>query len=225
MALALTADQITYLRSNGVAIRTLVDLYLDSGRISVWDGDEQWTFDGTTYAAVADLVSIDAIRMGTDLGAEGVQITVNGTKLQEASPDPLDPGAIFGTVTTENYQQRRMEIRYAFFNAETGALIFLKRRFAGLIETMRQVESIDDDGRAQSLLVVSCESIVRRYGKRIGRTRSHEDQQEIWPGDTFFKFTADSVSSQGAIYWGRNAPGARGGSSVFQRFTGRIVFK
>lgn len=206
MALTLTADQIAYLRSNGVALRTLLDFYLDSGRFSFWDGDEEWTFDATDYVPVADLVSVDAIRMGTDLGAEGVQIVLNGSKLQEASPDPLDPGALFGTITTENYQQRRMEIRYAFFNALTGALLFTKRRFAGLIETIRQVETIDDGGAAQSLLVVNCESIARRYGKRVGRTRSHEDQQEIWPGDTFFKFTADTVASQGDIWWGRNSP-------------------
>jgi hypothetical protein len=144
--------------------------------------------------------------MGKDLGAEGVEIKLNGTKLLEASPDPFDPGALFGTITTENYQMRRVDISFAFFNPEDNTLVLLVRRFAGYIDQIRQVEEVGEDGKITSWLIISLESIVRRYLVRGGRTRSNDDQQEIWPGDTFFSRVAPTIAKQGTLYWGRKAP-------------------
>lgn len=206
MAIPLTAEQQAYLRSGAIVVRTLIDFHLDSGRYSFWDGDENFDFEGQTYIVASDFGEISAISMGKDLGAEGVEIRVNGTKLQELSPDPLDPGAIFGTIGEENYQTRRVDIRFAFFHAETGALVLLAKRYAGYIDQMRQVEEIGDDGNLTAWLIISLESIARRYLVRGGRTRSHDDQQEIWPGDTGFKYTGASIGKQRSLWWGRNAP-------------------
>lgn len=206
MPIALSAEQRALLRSGALAIRTLIDLHFDGGRVSVWDGHEHFAFDGVTYVACADFGEISAISLGQDLGAEGVELRLNGTRLLEASPDPFDLAAVFGTVEQENYQLRRVDIRFAFFDADTGALALLVRRFAGFIDQIRQVEEVGDDGQMTSWLIVSCESIARRYGVFGGRTRSHDDQLDIWAGDTGFKFTANAVMKSGTLYWGRMAP-------------------
>lgn len=211
MAITLTTQQRALLRSGALAARCLIDFHLDSGRQSYWDGDEPMDFDGTTYVPASDFGEITAISLGLDLGAEGMEVRLNGTKLHEASPDPLDPGALFGTIEGENYQLRRVDIRFAFFSAETGELVLLIRRFAGFIDQIQQKEEIGDDGRMTEWLIVKLESIARRYGVRGGRTRSHDDQQDIWPGDTFFKFTADSSSKAGTLFWGRGNSKAGGG--------------
>lgn len=206
MAISLTTEQRALLRSGAVAVRCLIDFHLDSGRQSYWDGDEAWAYDGATYLPASDFGEISAVSLGLDLGAEGMEIRLNGTKLHEASLDPLDPGALFGTIENENYQLRRVDIRFAFFDAETGALVLIIRRFAGFVDQIQQREEVGDDGRMTEWLIVKLESIARRYGVRGGRTRSHDDQQDIWPGDTFFKFTADSSAKAGTLLWGRAGP-------------------
>lgn len=220
MAITLTSEQRALLASGAVAIRTLVDFHLDSGRFSFWDGDFNWEFDGQTYIAASDFGEVSGVSMGKDLGAEGVELRLNGTKLQEASPDPLDPGALFGTISEENYQLRRVDIRFAFFNPETGELVLLVRRYAGFIDQIRQVEEVGDDGKITAWLIISLESIVRRYSVRGGRTRSHDDHQDIWPGDTFFKFTASAVAKQGTLYWGRKPPRTYNGNTHNGAITG-----
>ena len=64
---------------------------------------------------------------------------------------------------------------------------------------------------------MALESVARRYGVRSGRTRSNEDQQAIYPGDTIFKFTAPSTAKSGAMWWGRKSQRSKylsgGGSS------------
>ncbi len=225
MAVTLTAAQRALLQSGRVAVRTLMDFYLDSGRASFWDGHQNMAFDGTTYYAASDVLEISAINLGRELGAEGITIRLNGTKLQEASPDPLDPGALFGTMESVNYQMRRVEIRFAFFDPDTGAMIMVVRRYTGFIDQARQVEDVNDDGSMQCWLVLSIESILRRYGVRGGRTRSHDDQQDIWASDTGFKFTASTIEKQGTLYWGRLPPGANHGvppvlQGVYDRIRG-----
>lgn len=209
MPVVLNDAQRESLRRQRLAIRTFVDFHLDSGRYSFWDGPEGHVeFDGGTYYNASDFGEIGSISMGTDLGAEGLELKLNGTKLQQ-NIEGLDPATLFGTLEDETYQMRRVDIRFGFFDCDSGELIFLMRRFAGVIDQARQVEEIDAaSGTAQSFLIIALESLARRYGVRVGRTRSNDDQQEIWPGDTFFKFTASSVAKGNSIPWGRAGPKA-----------------
>lgn len=204
MPVPLTDEERATLASGALAIRTLVDFHFDSGRVSFWDGDAPYTIGGQEYLPIGDYGEIGEISMGADLGAEGVELKLNGTKLIEDSPDLTDPGALFGEIEDETYQMRRVDIRFAFFSTTTGALVFSVKRYAGLIDQIRQVEELSDAmDRAEEWLIVALESVARRYGQRNGRTRSNEDQQAIFPGDEFFLFTSPSVARQGSLTWGR----------------------
>lgn len=206
MPIPLSPEQRALLSSGPLAIRTLIDFHLDSGRYSFWDGDKAAVFEGATYIPASEFGEIGAVSLGKDLGAEGIELRLNGTRLLEAAPEFGDPGRLFGSVENEDYQLRRVDIRFAFFHGETGAVALLVRRYAGFIDQIRQVEQVGDDGEITAWLIVSLESIARRYLVRGGRTRSHDDQQDIWPGDDGFKFTASSVLKQGTLYWGRRPP-------------------
>ncbi|MBI1188325.1 MAG: DUF2163 domain-containing protein [Alphaproteobacteria bacterium] len=210
MALNLTPDQRAALRGHALGIRALADVYLDSGRYSFWDGDAHLNLNGALYLAAGAFAGATHISYGADLGAEGLELTLDGTRLAALSPDPLDPAQILATIEEETYQQRRVEVRFAFFSMETHALLFTLRRFAGVIDQIEQRTELSDDG-ARRLLIVKCESVARRYGRRLGRTRSNEDQQAIFPGDEFFKYVVPAVTTQGSLYWGKNPPPVRSG--------------
>jgi hypothetical protein len=204
MALALTFDQRRALRRGAIKMRTLVDLYLDSGRYSFWDGAGHAELNGVYYLAAGAVGSVSGITLGTGLGAEGIEIRLDGTRLIAESYSTDDPAALLATFFSENYHLRRVEISYAFFDAETDALILVQRRFAGLIDQARLEEQLGDDG-AREILVLACESVARRYGRRTGRIRAHEDQSEIWGAgvDDFFKFCAPSVTGERSLKWGK----------------------
>jgi hypothetical protein len=187
-----------------VAIRVLVDLYLGSGRYSFWDGHQHASLDGQTYLAAGAFSTISGISFGQDLGADGVEITFDASRLLAASTEPFDPAALLATVHDEAYHQKRVDIRFAFFDAETGALVLTVRRFGGIIDQIEIRETPGgDEGPGSAAMIIRCESVARRYGRREGRTRSHEDQTEIWPGDDFFKFTQSTVASERRLIWGR----------------------
>ncbi len=212
MAVTLTSDQRAALRSGAIAIRTMVDLYLGSGRYSFWDGPAHQSFEGQTYLAAGALASVSTISFGSDLGAEGIEIVLDGSRLlgQGAGIDvsPTDAAALLATIHDETYHQRRIVVRFVFFAAETGAHVLTLPRFSGLID---QIEIRDEPGNedtpGRALMVMKCESVARRYGRREGRVRSHEDQNEIYLGDDFFKHTSASVSQERNLIWGRASPG------------------
>ena len=220
MPIVLTSDQRAALQSGEIAVRTLIDFYFDSGRYSFWDGAEHLDFDGTTYLVCGDFGEISAIKLGQDLGAEGIEIKLNGTKLLEGSPSAFDPGALFGTIEAENYQNKPVVISLAFFHARTFEYIMTVPRFDGLVDQIKQTEQENEaEGRFEAVMIIHAESLARRYAQRGGRTRSMADQREIWPDDTFFDMTPQVVSQRGNILWGRKAPGP---TSTVLGVTGRL---
>jgi hypothetical protein len=210
MAVALTTEQRTALQGPAIAIRVLADFYLGSGRYSFWDGVEHMSIGGQEYLAAGAFASITPISFGSDLGAEGIEITLDATRLLSGTEDASDPAELLATIHEEAYHPKRVEVRFAFFSAETGELVLSLKRFAGIIDQIeiREVPP-SSDGPGAALMVMRCESVARRYGRREGRTRSHEDHQEIWPGDDFYKFMSASVTAERRILWGRQAtPGS-----------------
>ena len=216
MAVPLTPEQRLALRQHAIGLRVLVDLYLGSGRYSFWDGAEHYTIGGQLYLAAGAFAQISAISYGQDLGAEGMEIIFDATRLLDVSPEPFDPAALLATIHEEAYHQRRIDIRFWFFDAETGAEVLVLRRFAGIIDQIEINEAPGgDDGPGSATMRIKCESVARRYGRREGRTRSHEDQQEIWGAgqDDFFKFTSASIAGERRLMWGRNT-GAQGAGGI-----------
>lgn len=223
MAVTLTDEQRALLRGPSLAICTLVDFYFGSGRYSFWDGVQHMDFDGQRYLAAGAYASVSSISFGQDLGADGVEIVFDATRLLGASIETFDPASMLATIHDEAYHQKRIEIRFAFLSAETGAVAMTLKRFAGVVDQIeiREVPPQGEEpGAAQ--MVIRAESVARRYGRREGRTRSHEDQTAIWGTDDFFKFTTSTISQERNIMWGRKpvggggavGPGPGGGSVI-----------
>ena len=205
MALPLTPAQRAALRRGAIGARALLDLYLASGRYSFWDGDEHESINGVTYVSAGAFATVSDISYGIDLGADGIEIAFDATRLLNASPDPFDPVKLLSTINAEDYHQKRAEMRLILFDTETREQILVVRSFTGVIDQM-PIEETPGEGGSSAILIVKLESVARRYGRRVGRTRTHEDQQEIWPGDDFFKFVGSTIAKERQIYWGRMPP-------------------
>jgi hypothetical protein len=210
VAVTLTAEQRLALRDHAIGLRVLVDLYLGSGTYRFWDGAEHYTIDGNQYLAAGAFAQISQIGYGQDLGAEGMEIVFDASRLLNVSPEAFDPAALLATIHDEAYHQKRVDVRFWFFSGETGAEVLQLRRFAGIIDQI-EIKEVppSGDGPGGALMVIKCESVARRYGRREGRVRSHEDQADIWAGtDDFFKFVGSSIAGETTLYWGRKPSGA-----------------
>ncbi|MDX2277711.1 MAG: hypothetical protein NW206_19850 [Hyphomonadaceae bacterium] len=215
MALALTTAQRNALRSGPLALYLCCDLELDSGTERFWDGPEDATIDGDTFLAIGAFASASSVSMGLDLGGGGVELMLDATKLLDAAANPTDPAYFLSTIISNGgYRQRPMHLYYSFWNASTGLHILQVRAFTGLIDQMTILQRPGADGRGQAILKVACESLTLRYGTRVGRVRSHADQQEIWPGDDFFKFCAGSVAQERNLDWGKEGSNNGGGGGL-----------
>lgn len=227
MSVPFTTDERLALREGAIALYLCLDLFLDSGQQSFWDGPEDVTISSRTYVAIGAYGGVSTVTMGADLGGGGIELVLDASKLLSDANDVTDPAYFLSTIISDGgYRQRRMELAYSIWNAETGAHIRNVRRFTGLIDQMEIREEPGGEEGGRALLIVRCESLALRYGQRIGRVRSHEDQQEIWAGDDFFKYCAGSVAQERQLVWGRGSsttPAASAGASNIIRGGGRTV--
>lgn len=194
------------LRQGNVGVHAHVDLFLDAGTQSFWDGGESVTISTRTYVPIGGFGAASATSMSRGLGADGIQLTLDATRLLSAANDLTDPAYWLSQIIADGgYRQRRMEMFYSFWDHDSAALLFTRRVFTGVIDQMNSQQTpAQDGGGGLAILVVNCENLALRFGQRVGRVRSHEDQQEIWPGDDGFKFVASTIAKEREIYWGRN---------------------
>jgi len=213
LAFPLSSGQRSALRGN-VGVFLCVDLFLDSGLCSFWDGPENVIIGERTYVATGAYAGATAASSGAHMSAQGVQLSLDASRLLADAADETDPAYFLSTIISEGgYRQRRVEMAYSVWSADPIAHVMQRRCFTGLIDQMEIREAPGgDDGRGQSILLVRCESLALRYGQRVGRTRSHEDQQEIYPGDDFFKAASGSIATERNLMWGRSNSGIPGGS-------------
>lgn len=225
MAVPLTSGQRDALRSGPLALYLCVDLFLDGGTQRFWDGPENAVISGDSYLSIGAYAGASVVSQGADLGGNGIELTLDATKLLGAAADVSDPAYFLSTIISAGgYRQRPMRLSFSFWNADTGAHILQLRKFTGVIDQMQ----IDDkpatgSGEGRALLVIKCESLTLRYGQRTGRVRSHADQQEIWPGDDFFKLCAGSVATERSLNWGHKAAKVNDGSNIASEHARNLV--
>lgn len=222
MAISLTSDQKTSLREDPLGIFLCVDLFLDAGTQRFWDGPETTAIGGNTYVATGGYAGASAVSQIADLGASGVELSLDASALLNAAGDPTDPAYFISQIIAAGgYRQRRQEWNYSIWNGKTGVHIFQRRCFTGVIDQMviRQAAS----GTAR--LVVRGESLTLRYGQRIGRVRNHEDQQELYPGDDFFKLCSGSIATEKNIIWGGKTASTKGSAAAGGAVGGGLIIR
>jgi len=171
-----------------VAPAYLVELVFDSAPLRLWSGRGNITWSGKTFVGTGTLGGISEIEETAKIAANGIELSLSGI-----------PSASISLALTEPYRGRRAYVWLAFFNITTGTMIANPVPvFAGRMDTMR----VKDSGET-STIALSCESKLIDLERPRERRYTHEDQQDLFPGDLGLEFVAGLQEKE--LFWGRNA--------------------
>lgn len=214
MARPLTSDQRTLLRSDSVKARLLATFRMDDADYLYCDDvdDITDTASGRTWIGASALAECSDIKSGSNFSAEQVTITVDGARIHASGF--TDPGVLFRSILELPLHNRRVDLEYGIGYEDETELGLIIPAYAGKINHVRVVasqapfDSLPEgvDQAPQQKLEIVLDSIAIRYSWITGRTRSNADQQEIYPGDTFFRFVGDAVLNETKLYWGKKNP-------------------
>lgn len=203
---SLTSQQKTMLRGEMTA-RLLVTFYLDSGTYSFCDDTVNVTDGVTTYIGASALTSSIEITSGDELAAEPVTLICDGNRMTQFGIQ--DPARVLRDMMTELAQQRRVDWYLGLSYIDSEQVNLKIPIYAGKINSYRLIDdqvSLDSKEEVGAQLEIVIDALAARYGRATNRTRSHEDQQEISPGDMFYSFTVDAMENEKMLYWGQKNP-------------------
>lgn len=204
----LTTDQKELLRLSGLRANLLATIYFDEGTMFFCDDVEDLKDGDDTYIGANALLSATDIRAGAPLSAEGVTITIDGTRAFEAGI--TDPAFVFKAFLDSTFHQRRFDLAWAFSAMDQQEIGLIVPAYAGKINNARLVDDGNELGSMEptfSRLEITLDALASRYKRRSFRTRSNEDQLQLTNNtDKFFSYVAGIVGTEESLYWGRAAP-------------------
>ena len=163
-----------------------VRLVFDTGDMLLWTGAGNYTLDGLVYTGVGTLGNISEIEEGKAITANGINLSLSGI-----------PSDMIALTLTEKYRGRSAFVRMVLFDLSTlAAIADPVMIFAGRIDTM----SISDGGDSSSISL-ACESRLVDMDRARERRYTDEDQKELHPGDTSFRYVDGLQDKQ--IEWGQ----------------------
>ncbi len=210
MARDLSSDQRTLIRSHRIRERILITFYMDEGTYRFCDDAEDMS-DGTyTYIGASALAKATDIRSGSGFSAEGMTLTVDGTRLSQSGF--TDPASFFRTILTYNLANRRVDFSLGLSYPDQQLIQLVLPIYAGKINYLRLVDqkigfkpSASQDPLISNLEIY-IDSLSMRYQWATGRVRTHQDQLLTDPTDMFFSFVQNNLKNEQTLYWGKDNP-------------------
>jgi hypothetical protein len=157
-----------------------VEMDFDAGAVRLWTGNGNRTIDGQTYTGTGNLISIDGLDEAADLSAKSANLSLAGI-----------PSSYVAIALDEPYQGRKCRILFGVKSVSDFVEVF-----SGLMDVM----SIEDSGDTSTISLTVESRLVELERPRALRY-THESQQALNAGDTFFSFVADLQDKD--ILWGR----------------------
>lgn len=157
-----------------------IELLFDTAPLRIWTGYGDRTIGGQTYTGAGALLNIGGLEEAGDLSAKGVTLTLSGIS-----------SSIVSLALNEPYQGRSCRILFGVVNVNDSVELF-----SGLMDVM----TIEDSGET-STITLTVESKLVALERPVVRRYTHESQQALYPGDTFFSFVTDLQDKE--IVWGR----------------------
>ncbi len=187
MSRSLTTPVATAATSSTIYPALLVELDWPEGAVYVWSGLGNLSWNGKTWLGVGDLGSVSKVTESKDGKANGITLTLSGV-----------PSSTIYQALQVDYQGSDARIYLGVMNsagvfqADPTQIAYAK------IDTCSINENADT-----ATVSVNLEKEFVDTRSRGGRYTDQE-QQAIYSGDTFFKFTAAMAGQN--IYWGIAAP-------------------
>lgn len=171
--------------SDPVDVFLAVEFGFDSGTLRLWSGVGDLTIGGLVYTGGGDLLDVSGLDEVQELEAKGVTLTLSGV------PADLTQRALAETV-------RYRPIKVLYGVEGTGETVVA---FSGLMDKM----PLEDDGETATIQVMAESKLITLERARVFRY-THESQQVLHPGDTFFSHVASLQDKE--IIWGRKSNNA-----------------
>jgi len=155
------------------------------------DDTKTRTISGETYTNIGQLLYIGSTRSEIRALEQTVDLGISG----------IPAGSIAQFLNT-NYKGCGIEIRQAFFNPTTDAILSIAGnpliKFKGLITNFGMEESWDNPGKTQTFtIVLQCSSLVSTVLKKVnGRRTNDSDQQALYPNDLSMSRVSTVTKSQ-----------------------------
>lgn len=187
---------------NAIRQATFVKIVTDQGTILMSSHNQSIVLAGDTYPAVGDLLGISDLTNELKASQSEVTITLSGI-----------PSAYMTEVLTTPIKGSYVEIRRAFFNVQTSAILNIPGNpvleFSGIVNNFNIDEGWTDD-RTQtvtSTISLSCSSIMSVLINKVsGRRTNHADQDFWFEGD--LSMDRVSVIADAVFDFGGTTPGA-----------------
>jgi hypothetical protein len=179
--------EIPALQGTHIKHGLLIDLTVNTSTYYIANTYNPVSWNGHNYVALGHFMGISEIQDDIRATNNSLQLTLNGIPAEAGDADNIN---YIGLILNSNIKGSRVEIRRAFFDTNTGALLSdqVFMRFSGYISNYTLTDSVDTQGRnAVNTIVAQCSSIHAVLEKRIvGRRTNGSDQRLFYPGDTGF---------------------------------------
>jgi hypothetical protein len=157
-----------------------VEMRLDSAYLYVAGLAHSFDYGGHTYLPVLGLGGIAQI-LETSTEVQGLSFSLSGV-----------PASSIALALSEPVQGRLVIVRQACI--VNGTVYVDDCAWQGFLDTM----SLDDSG-PKAVITVTAEHVLAAWAEPAQLLYSHEDQQQISPGDMFFQYA--SQMSSATIVW------------------------
>lgn len=176
MSRDLSAGFITEITALHTRIGHLYEVYFDDEIVYATDMFTSVTWNGNLYLALGDFAGYEGLSEQADRHVSTVRLSVSGVTQQWIS-----------RVLTKQYRGRRVVVRSAVFNAAWQVVVTPVPKMDGVMD---RVALQEDPEKGTSVLVIDALNDPRPFDQTAGRHTNHEEQQQYYPGDGFFKRTA-----------------------------------
>lgn len=160
-----------------------VDMAFTNGVSRITNYSRTLLFQNANYISAGTLLSVGSVNENTDLGISGLSITLSG----------LD------TIIVS--QMRDTEIQGVDVNAylliidSSAQVVDSHLYFKGVIDNMTYTQN-----RETVTITLNCENFLVRFGDKLNRRYTVEDQKTYYPSDDGLNFVEDIAEQE--ITWG-----------------------
>lgn len=170
--------------SNVLYPALLAELEFSSGFTRMWSGYGDLVYDSNTYTGIGTLAGVSSVVEGADVSAGGITMTLNGI-----------PPTFIALALADSRQGTQVRFHLALFDASGSIIDTAEDVFRGLMDVPTILKS-----QPTSSITITAESRLIELQKAKERRYTHEDQQELYPGDKGLEYVAGLQGKK--INWG-----------------------
>ena len=194
MTRALAPANMAAARAPHVMPVIFAQLEFDSGTMWLHNSLGPLNALGQVWTGMGDFSNVEGVEEGAELSPYAVRLALNA----------LDP-ALLAADLNENYWGRGCALYLGWLSPETEQLVDDPDRFwLGTMDDMSvSIGSPDGD-----VILMTAESEFARIDAANGSLFAHVEQQQLFPGDLFFQYLAQTVDARPR--WGIHAEAGAG---------------